>query len=148
MNFGLVCIYIFFPTGVRRGAQDISANENCEINGPKNGNHSKTSGSRQRKLKQCQSKILLLFTVFLKYYISLQIQFGILLFSRQNMHYLTLISELVVCGLSIIVNKQEFVKKKTFCCFNFGNSEIGQKLDGKAEIEKKIDRNSEMRRIS
>ena len=28
--------------------------------------------------------------------------------------------------------------------FNFGNSEIGQKLDGKGEIEEKIDGNSEM----
>ena len=27
---------------------------------------------------------------------------------------------------------------------NFGNSEIGQKLDGKGEIEEKIDGNSEM----
>ena len=35
-------------------------------------------------------------------------------------------------------------KKKTFCCFNFGISEIGQKLDGKAEVEEKIDGNSEM----
>ena len=119
-------------------AQGISADGNREKNGRKNGNHSKTSGSRQRKLEHCQSKILLLFTVFLKYYISLQIQFGILLFSRQNMHYLTLISELVVCRLSLIANKQEFVKKNTFCCFNFGNSEKGQKLDGKAEIEEKI----------
>ena len=46
--------------------------------------------------------------------------------------------------MSLIANKQEFVKKKTFCCFNFGNSEIGQKLDGKAEIEEKIDGNSVM----
>ena len=51
---------------------------------------------------------------FLKYYISLKIQFSILLFSRQNMHYLTLISELVVCRLSLIANKQEFVKKIHF----------------------------------
>ena len=35
-------------------------------------------------------------------------------------------------------------QKKTFCCFNFGNSEIGQKLDGKVEIEENIDGNSEM----
>ena len=55
-----------------------------------------------------------------------------------------MISELVVCRLSLIANKQEFVKKKTFCCFNFGNSEIGQKVDGKAEIEEKIDGNSEL----
>ena len=60
------------------------------------------------------------------------------------MHYLTLISELVVCPLSLIANKQEFVIKKTFCCFNFGISEIGQKLDGKAEIEEKFYGNSEM----
>ena len=85
---------------------------------------------------------------FLKYYISLKIQFSILLFSRQNMHYLTLISGLVVCRLSLIANKQEFVKKKIFCCFNFGNSEIGQKLEGKAEIEEKIDQNSEMLPLS
>ena len=96
------------------GSQGISANGNCEKNGRKNGNHSKTSGSRQRKLEHCQSKILLLLTVFLKYYITLQIQFGILLFSRQNMHYLTMISELVVCRLSLIANKQEFVKKRHF----------------------------------
>ena len=51
---------------------------------------------------------------FLKYYISLKIQFSILLFSRQNMHYLTLISGLVVCRLSLIANKQEFVKKRYF----------------------------------
>ena len=37
-----------------------------------------------------------------------------------------------------MANKQEF------CCFNFGNSEIGQRLDGKAEIEEKIYGNSEM----
>ena len=35
-------------------------------------------------------------------------------------------------------------QKKIFCCFNFGNSEIGQKVDGKAEIEEKIDGNSEL----
>ena len=35
-------------------------------------------------------------------------------------------------------------QKKTFCCFNFENSEIGQKLDGKAEIEEKIDENLEI----
>ena len=75
---------------------------------------------------------------FLKYYISIKIQLSILLFSRQNMHYLTMISELVVCRLSLIANKQEFVKKKIFCCFNFGNSEIRQKLDEKIEIEEKI----------
>ena len=43
-----------------------------------------------------------------------------------------------------MANKQEFVEKLSFCRFNFGNSEIGQKLDGKAEIEEKIDGNSEM----
>ena len=79
------------------GAQGILAKGNREKNGRKNGNDSKTSGSRQRKLKYSQSKILLFINVFLKYYISLQIQFGILLFSRQNMHYLTMICELVVC---------------------------------------------------
>ena len=46
--------------------------------------------------------------------------------------------------LSLIANKQEFVKKLSFCRFNFGNSEIGQQLDGKAEIEEKIEGNSEM----
>ena len=47
--------------------------------------------------------------------------------------------------LSVITNKQEFVKKLlSFGCFNFGNSEKGQKLDGKAEIEGKIDGSSEM----
>ena len=35
-------------------------------------------------------------------------------------------------------------QKKKFCCFNFENSEIGQKLDGKAENEEKIDGDSEM----
>ena len=69
-----------------RGAQGNSANGNCEKNGRKNENHSKTSGSRQRKLKYCQFKILLFINVFLKFYIFLQIQFGILLFFRQNMH--------------------------------------------------------------
>ena len=49
-----------------------------------------------------------------------------------------------MCRLSLIANKQEFVKKKTFCCFNFGNSEIGQKVDGKAEIEEKIEGNLEL----
>ena len=63
-----------------------SANGNRKKNVRKNGNHSKTSGSRQRKLKYCQSKILLFINVFLKFYISSQILFGILLFSRQNMH--------------------------------------------------------------
>ena len=53
-----------------------------------------------------------------------------------------MVSELFVCRLSLIANKQEFVK--TFCCFNFGNSEIGQKLDGKAEIREKIDGSLEM----
>ena len=43
-----------------------------------------------------------------------------------------------------MANKQEFVEKLSFCRFNFGNSEIGQKLDGKAEIEENIDGNSEM----
>ena len=43
-----------------------------------------------------------------------------------------------------IANKKDFVKKKTFCCFNFGNLEIGQKLDRKAEIEERIDGKSEM----
>ena len=78
---------------------------------------SKTSGSRQRKLEHCQSKILFLFTVFLKYYISLQIQVGFFLFSRQNMHYSTLKSKLVVCRLSLIANNQEFVKKKDILLF-------------------------------
>ena len=44
------------------------------------------------------------------------------------MHYLTLISKTRVC------------QKNKFCCFIFGNSEIGQKLDGKVETEEKIDR--------
>ena len=43
----------------------------------------------------------------------------------------------------MIANRQEFVKKNSFCCFNFRNSEIGEKLDGKAEIEENIDKNSE-----
>ena len=51
---------------------------------------------------------------FLKYCIFLKIQFSILLFSRQNMHYLTLISGLVVCRLSPRANKQEVVKKRYF----------------------------------
>ena len=49
-----------------------------------------------------------------------------------------------VYRLSLVANKQEFVKKLSFCRFNFGNSEIGQKLDGKVEIEEKIDGNLEM----
>ena len=57
------------------------------------------------------------------------------------MHYLTLISGLVVYRLSLIANKQEFVKKRYFVV---SISEIGQKVDGKAEIEEKIDGNSEM----
>ena len=77
---------------------------------------------------------------FLKYYISLKIQFSILLFSRQNMHYLTLISGLVVCRLSLIANKQECVKKDILL-FQF--RKFG-KVDGKAEIEEKIDGNSEL----
>ena len=47
--------------------------------------------------------------------------------------------------LSLIANKQELktsVKKLSFFCFNFGNSEIGLKLDGKAEM---IDGNSKIR---
>ena len=106
--------YYYHSVYSKRGAQCISANGNREKNGRGNGNHFKTSSSRQRKWEHCQSKILLLFTVFLKYYISLQIQLGILLFSRQNMHYLTLVSELVACRLSLIANKQEFVKKRHF----------------------------------
>ena len=39
-----------------RGAQGISANGNREKSGRKNGNHSKTNGSRKRKLKYCQSQ--------------------------------------------------------------------------------------------
>ena len=38
------------------GAQGISANGNGEKNGRKNGNQSKTNGSRQRKLKCCNRK--------------------------------------------------------------------------------------------
>ena len=55
-----------------------------------------------------------------------------------------MIGKFVVYRLSIMANKQEFVEKLSFCRFNFGNSEIGQKLDGKAEIEGKIYENSEM----
>ena len=46
--------------------------------------------------------------------------------------------------LSLIAKKQEFVKKLSFCRFNIGNSEIGQKLDGKAETEEKLNGNWEM----
>ena len=54
-------------TTTERGAQGISANGNREKNGRKNENREKTSGSRQRKLKYCQSEILSLFTVSLRY---------------------------------------------------------------------------------
>ena len=44
----------------------------------------------------------------------------------------------VVYRLSLLANKQEFVKKLSFCWFNFGNSEIGPKLDGQADIEETL----------
>ena len=72
-------IYLHYVGG---RAQGNSANRNRE----KMVGKTETSGSRQRKLKYCQSKILSFVNVFLKFYISLQILFGILLFSRQNMH--------------------------------------------------------------
>ena len=45
---------------------------------------------------------------------------------------------------SLIINKQEYVKKLSFCRSNFGNLEVGQKLDGKEKIEEEIDGNSKM----
>ena len=41
----------------------------------------------------------------------------------------------------MIANRQKFVKIVIFC-IDFGNSEIGQKIDGKTEIEEKNDGNS------